>query len=132
MSRKANQEIQDLIHQLLRKTCAALESSETRWPIAAGITRLGKIEFLFIQLETEATKARSEESLLIRIRQSRYSSAAMLENETIAKGTEIRIHAEHQSGIATTFRVAYKTKRPKRVTLGQCNTEATTPRWYRA
>ena len=132
---KAETELQKLASALAGRIRDSLQSDAERVPIGAGVTRLGKVEFLYsspARTNFEETESlRLEESLLIRIRQRRYSSAARLERSLVVDGSEIRIHAEHRARIARAFRFAFRRKRPKRVTLAELRESPNPIRWYR-
>ncbi len=96
---------------------------------------MGKVEFLYrnasIPSDEDANIARCEESLLIRIRQQRYSCAAKLETFSLKACNEMWIHAEHRTRVALGVRIPFRRKRPKSLTLAKPREIATTPRWYR-
>jgi hypothetical protein len=132
---KAENELKKLTDALIHRIRDSLQSDVSPTPIGAGITRLGKIEFLYptpsMDEFEETDSNRLEESLLIRIRQHRYSSAARLERSLAKIGSEIRIHAEHRSRIARAFRIAFRRKRPRRLTLAGSQESVSSARWYR-
>ena len=131
---KAESELQTLAEALAKGVCDALQADLPRPPIAAGYTRLGKVEFLYPSIESTGIEDISdhqlEESLLIRIRQRRYSSAARLENTRFTHKTEIRIHAEHRAPIARIFLISFRRKRPKRITVAESRETMSANRWF--
>lgn len=101
--------------------------------LAAGTTRLGKIEFVpqpNWAIKDTRTFRYIEEGLLIRIRQNRYSSAGIIESRINDDESKVRIHIEHQSSYAQTIQIPFRSKRPRFVTLGEPNRRDTYPRWF--
>ncbi len=127
----------DRLAHCLASRFKALRQTQTRPAIlAAGITRLGQIERLeFISPRhrslPESLRSRAEESLLIRIRQERYSAAAWLIAGNAQTESKIRIHAEHQSRLAIAFQALARYKRPRTLTVGRLEPLLAACRWFR-
>lgn len=105
----------------------------TRFLMAAGTTRLGKIEF--VNNPPWATKGDTlfryvEESILMRIRQNRYSTAGIIESRITESESKVRIHIEHQSYYAQAIQIPFRAKRPHSITLGKPLRIDASLRWY--
>ncbi len=122
-----------LTRALLDRFRTLTGSETTHLLMAAGTTRLGKIEF--VHDPTWATKcARSfryvEESILMRIRQNRYSSAGIIESQMTESESKVRIHIEHQSRYAQAIQIPFREKRPRSITLGKPSRIEASLRWF--
>lgn len=135
MPKKSTLEIEALAEALQTRFRASASSENDSLVFGAGTTRLGKIEFI------NRSKQRApmslidplhdiEECLLIRIRHKFYSSAGTIESGIFNTEPEVRIHLEHQSGIAQSIQIPFRSKRPRLVTLGNPTQSPTQPRWF--
>lgn len=102
--------------------------------VAAGTTRLGQVEFLDLIRSISAVRTRHrgddlEEGLLIRVRQRRYSSVAVL--SCIPSESKVRIHLEFENRTGATLSIPFRIKRPRQITLGKSDAEPADCRWYR-
>lgn len=133
MSRKSDLEIGSLATALIDRFKNLTGTHPTHLLTAAGTTRLGKIEFVH-NPAWAIGNARSfqfmEESLLIRIRQKRYSSAGIIDSRITGSESRVRIHIEHQSRYAQVIQIPFRTKRPRSITLGKPVRKETSVRWF--
>ncbi len=133
MSKKSNLEMDALTRALIDRFRTLTGTESTHILMAAGTTRLGKIEF--IHNPTWATKSARplpyiEESILIRIRQNRYSSAGIIESHVTESESKVRIHIEHQSRYAQAIQIPFRAKRPRFFTLGKPSRRDASLRWF--
>ncbi|MBT3481173.1 MAG: hypothetical protein HN457_07090 [Opitutales bacterium] len=133
MPRKATQELQSLVNALAKRNQNALANESPVACLAAGTTRLGKIEF--VQTETDRQTKQSyrtlHDTLLIRIRQNKYSSVAILETKTANNPSCLRIHAEHEIKISQSYEIPFRTKRPRFISIGIPKTTPAEPLWFK-
>ena len=119
LSPKAHQELRAVAKQLCELLIAACESEKDLldYGIGGGQTRVGVFEKLIENFDEEKTYAdrveRIKESLLIRVRQDRYSSIGFLESiQQTPDGMTLTAFCEHESHIAYRFTFRLKAKRP--------------------
>ena len=120
MPQKGAKELQSLVNALVNYNQTALANRSPIKYLAAGTTRLGKIEFIKGETDIQIREIRRtlNESLLIRIRQNKYSSVAALESKTTSEASSLRIHAEHEFKISRCYQIPFRIKRPNTLSIG--------------
>lgn len=120
MPQKGAKELQSLVNALVNYNQTALANRSPIKYLAAGTTRLGKIEFIKGETDIQIREIRRtlNESLLIRIRQNKYSSVAALESKTTSVASSLRIHAEHEFKISRCYQIPFRIKRPNTLSIG--------------
>lgn len=103
--------------------------------LAAGTTRLKKIEFIQTPLMSTACSAQAdyrflEEGLLLRARGHKYSSAGMAILRHFGAHSCIEIRIEHERGAALTITTPIRRKRPGFLSTGEPSITSTATRWF--
>jgi len=135
LSKRSTAEMDALAAALVKRIQVSPLSGDSMPTLAAGTTRLGKIEFLegISRLEPSPCERRrgfTEEGLLIRIRQRRYTSAGIIQTSPIGSASIIQLHLEHQSGYAESLRIPFRAKRPRTLSVGKGVTVEAAPKWF--
>ena len=133
MSKKSDLEMNLLTEALISRFKTLIETDRNHTLLAAGTTRLGKIEFINVPDWHSCpfcSTIHLEEGLLIRIRQNRYSSAGILANRLTETESTIQIHLEYQSRYAKALQIPYREKRPRFIRLGTPIRKEASPRWF--
>lgn len=135
LSKRSTAELDALATALVRRLQTSPLPGNSLLPLAAGTTRLGKIEFLKgpSRLESRPTEGLlgfTETGLLIRIRQQRYTSAGIVESPSTGNASTIQLHLEHQSGYAKSLRIPFRVKRPQFFSVGSGITQTAAPKWF--
>ncbi len=133
MSIKSDLEMNLLAEALISRFKTLIETYPNHTLLAAGTTRLGKIEFINVPNWHSCpigSALHLEESLLIKIRQDRYSSAGIIAKRLTQAESTIQIHLEYQSRYAQAFRIPYREKRPRLIRLGTPIRKEASPRWF--
>ena len=103
--------------------------------IAAGMTRLGKIERINSPKQSDSPSLQMEcrmleEILLLRVRGRRYSSVAKAAIQARDLNPFIKIRIEHEMGVALYIEIPVRYKRPGCLSTGESTITATTARWF--
>ncbi|MBN11545.1 MAG: hypothetical protein CMI17_00855 [Opitutaceae bacterium] len=133
MSKKSDLEMNLLTEALIFRFKTLIETYRNHTILAAGTTRLGKIEFINVSNWHSCpicSTLHLEESLLIRVRQNRYSSAGIIAKRLTEAESTIQIHLEYQSRCAQAFQIPYREKRPRFIRLGTPIRKEVSPRWF--
>lgn len=133
MSKKSDLEMNLLAEALVSRFKTLIAADRNHTQMAAGTTRLGKVEFISVpnwHSSPIGLMPRLEESLLIRIRQNRYSSVGIIDRPSNEGESIIRIHLEHQSRYAQAFQIPYRENRPRFIKLGTPIRKEAYPRWF--
>ncbi len=136
LSKRSTAEIDALREALIERFRSLQSPKRPAALLGAGTTRLGKIEFLTggspsLSNLSGRSYRRLEESILIRIRQERYSSAGIIAPRGLCGELEIRIHLEHRTGYALSLEIPYRAKRPQFLSLGRCRAGDVSAKWFR-
>jgi len=132
MPQKGANELQSLVDALVNHNQTALAKRTPIKYLAAGTTRLGKIEFIKGETDLQIRELRRtlSETLLLRIRQNKYSSVAMLESKMVNGASALKIHAEHEFKISRCYHIPFRIKRPKIVSIGIQEITPTALLWF--
>ena len=135
ISTRIRVEMQSLASRLEDQLKKALSHRSSRLGIAAGMTRLRKIELINAPKRSDTPSLHMdcrmlEESLLLRVRGHRYSSVAMASIQARDPSPCIEIHIEHEKGVALNIEIPVRHKRPGCLSAGESTVTATTAHWF--
>ena len=135
VSNRVRMEMQSLASSLEFHLKKVSSQGSRRMRIAAGMTRLRKIEFIKAQERSNNTSLQMdcrklEDSLLLRVRGRRYSSVAMAYIQATGPSPNIEIRVEHEQGVALKIEIPVRYKRLGCLSTGESTTTATTVRWF--
>lgn|GEM_PF-3550777 len=130
LSPKAHRELIAIADELC-KELLALHESENKlrdYGLGGGMTRIGPFERLIESFGDAKTFTerieRITESILIRVRQDRYSSVGYIESiSEKTDGLNVSIFCEHETRIAYSFHFRLKKKRPNAFVIGNPDTK---------
>lgn len=133
MPKKSDLEMSFLAKALINRFRNSISLEQSDFLLAAGTTRLGKVEFIrtpIWEVGHNDLCQHIEESLLIGVRQKRYSSVGIIKSKFSHSESEIRIHIESNCSYAQAFQIPFRIKRPRYVALGRIIKKETSPRWF--
>ena len=135
ISNRVREEMQSLAIILKDQLTKGSSQGSSRMGIAAGMTRLRKIEFINTPERSDSSNSRMEcrileDSLLLRVRGRRYSSVAMAAIQARNPSPCIEIHIEHEMGVALNIEIPVRYKRPGCLSTGESTVTKTTARWF--
>lgn len=109
--------------------------STNRVCLAAGTTRLKKIEFIKAPFCLAARKAHTdyqilEDSLILRARGRKYSSAGIAVYRDFGANKRIEIRIEHERGVALAISMPVRCKRPGYLSTGESTITPAVNRWF--
>ena len=135
ISTRIRVEMQSLASSLEDQLKKASSQGSRPMGIAAGMTRLGKIELINAPVRSYYSSLQMdcrllEESLLLRVRGRRYSSVAMATIQAKDPSPRIEICIEHEQGVALNIEIPVRYKRPGCFSTGEPTLTATTARWF--
>jgi len=135
ISTRIRVEMQSLASSLEDQLKKVSSHCSSRMGIAAGMTRLGKIELINAPKRSDTPSLQIdwrmlEESLLLRVRGRRYSSVAMASIQARDPSPCIEIRIEHEKGGALNIEIPVRYKRPGCLSTGESTVTATTAHWF--
>ena len=135
ISNRVREEMQSLAIILEDQLTNGSRQGSSRMGIAAGMTRLRKIEFINTPERSDSSNSRMEcrileDSLLLRVRGRRYSSVAMAAIQARNPSPCIEIRIEHEMGVALEIEIPVRYKRPGCLSTGESTVTTTTAHWF--
>ena len=135
ISNRVREEMQSLAIILEDQLTNGSSQGSSRMGIAAGMTRLRKIEFINTPERSDSSNSRMEcrileDSLLLRVRGRRYSSVAVAAIQARNPSPYIEIRIEHEMGVALNIKIPVRNKRPGCLSTGESTVTKTTARWF--
>ena len=135
ISNRIRLEMQSLSSFLQLQLIEVSKKGFSRTKVAAGTTRLRKIEFISFPDQSHSPGLpndcqRLEDSILLRVRGNKYSSVAMAALKGVEHELSIEIHAEHEQGVALKIAIPVRYKRPGYLSIGESSSTETDARWF--
>ncbi len=135
ISNRIRVEMQSLASSLEVQLKKSSSQGSSPMAIAAGMTRLRKIELINVPERSNISSLQMdcrmlEESLLLRVRGLRYSSVAMAAIKATDPSPCIEIRIEHEKGVAINIEIPVRHKRPDYLSTGESTVTATTAHWF--
>jgi|GEM_PF-653824 len=136
ISQRLQEEMQSLATFLeVQLKRVSFSDSTNRVCLAAGTTRLKKIEFINAPSSPATSGEQTdyqilEDSLILRVRGRKYSSAGIAVYRGLRAYAYIEIQIEHERGAALAITIPVRCKRPGLLSTGESTVKPAANRWF--